>query len=92
MDVLIVYGTTEGQTRKIADWTARRVREREHHVELRDSTAPMSDLNLETFRRGVGSSAVPSRHRYKLRHCASQAAKRGTLSLRICQSVCGVRR
>ena len=42
MDVLIVYGTTEGQTRKIADWTARRVREREHHVELRDSTAPMS--------------------------------------------------
>lgn len=49
MDVLLAYGTTEGQTWKIADWTATYIREREHHVELRDSAAPMSDLDLETF-------------------------------------------
>jgi menaquinone-dependent protoporphyrinogen oxidase len=58
MDVLIVYGTTEGQTRKIADWTARRVREREHHVELRDSTAPMSDLDLKTFHGFIIAASV----------------------------------
>ena len=37
MNVLIVYGTTEGQTRKIAEWTATHVRERGHQVELHDS-------------------------------------------------------
>ena len=39
MDVLIVYGTNEGQTRKIADWAATYIREREHYIELRDSAA-----------------------------------------------------
>ncbi|MGB2933313.1 MAG: flavodoxin domain-containing protein [Methyloceanibacter sp.] len=48
MNVLIVYGTTEGQTRKIAEWTATHVHERGHQVELRDSAAPF-DLDLETF-------------------------------------------
>jgi len=39
LNVLIVYGTTEGQTRKIAEWTATHIRERGHQAELRDSAA-----------------------------------------------------
>lgn len=58
MDVLIVYGTTEGQTRKIAEWTATHVRGREHHVELRDSTALMSDLDLKTFHGFIIAASV----------------------------------
>ena len=49
MNVLIVYGTTEGQTRKIAEWTATHIRERGHEAEQRDSAALESDLELETY-------------------------------------------
>ena len=49
MNVLIVYGTTEGQTRKIAEWMATRIRERGHQAELRDSAALAPDLDLKAF-------------------------------------------
>ena len=49
MNVLIVYGTTEGQTRKIAERTAAHVRERGHQVELRDSASHTSDTDLDSF-------------------------------------------
>jgi len=49
LNVLIVYGTTEGQTRKVAEWTANHVRECGHQAELRDSAAPVSDLDFETY-------------------------------------------
>ena len=49
MNVLIVYGTTEGQTRKIAEWTAMRVRERGHETELVDGVALVADLNFEAY-------------------------------------------
>jgi menaquinone-dependent protoporphyrinogen oxidase len=49
MNVLIVYGTTEGQTRKIAEWTAKRIRERGHHVKLLDSAALEADLDLDSY-------------------------------------------
>ena len=49
MNVLIIYGTTEGQTRKIAEWTASHVRESGHVVELRDSAVLASGSGLETF-------------------------------------------
>lgn len=49
MNVLIVYGTTEGQTRKIAEWTATHVRKLGHEVELRDSASSASDSDLATF-------------------------------------------
>jgi menaquinone-dependent protoporphyrinogen oxidase len=49
MNVLIVYGTTDGQTRKIAEWTATHVRKLEHEVELRDSASPGYDSDLVTF-------------------------------------------
>lgn len=49
MNVLIVYGTTEGQTRKIAEWTATYIRERGHQAQLLDSAALGSDLGLATY-------------------------------------------
>jgi len=44
--VLIVYGTTEGQTRKIAERAGVRARERDHEVEIHNgaSLAPAFDL------------------------------------------------
>ena len=55
LNVLIVYGTTEGQARKIAEWTATHIRERGHQAEQRDSAALESDLDLETSFSGGGS-------------------------------------
>jgi len=49
LNVLIVYGTTEGQTRKIAEWTAMHIRESGHEAELLDGAALKSDLDLETY-------------------------------------------
>ena len=58
MNVLIVYGTTEGQTRKIAEWTATHVRELGHEVELRDSATPEYDSDLVTFDAFVVAASV----------------------------------
>jgi menaquinone-dependent protoporphyrinogen oxidase len=61
MNVLIVYATTEGQTRKIAEWTATHVRERGHQVELRDSAASASGSDLETFHAFMIAASVHQR-------------------------------
>ena len=58
MNVLIVYGTTEGQTRKIAEWTTTHVRKRGHQVELRDSASLASDSDVETFQAFIIAASV----------------------------------
>jgi menaquinone-dependent protoporphyrinogen oxidase len=58
VNVLIIYGTTEGQTRKIAAWTATHMRERGHQVELRDSAALESDLKLGAFHAFIIAASV----------------------------------
>jgi menaquinone-dependent protoporphyrinogen oxidase len=58
LNVLIVYGTTEGQTRKIAEWTATRIRERGHQAELLDSAAPVSDLDFATYDAFIFAASV----------------------------------
>ena len=58
MDVLVVYGTNEGQTRKIAEWTATHVRKRGHQVELRDSAGLASGSGLETFHAFIIAASV----------------------------------
>ena len=58
MNVLIVYGTSEGQTRKIAEWAARHVRRHGHDAELRDSADVASGLNLERFDAFVVAASV----------------------------------
>ncbi len=62
MNVLIVYGTTEGQTRKIAEWTATHVLERGHQIGLRDSAAPASGSDLETFHAFIIAASVHQQH------------------------------
>jgi menaquinone-dependent protoporphyrinogen oxidase len=49
LNVLIIYGTTEGQTRKISEWTAMHIRGRGYRAELHDSAAPVFNLDLETY-------------------------------------------
>lgn len=58
MNVLTIYGTTEGQTRKIAEWTANHISERGHQAELYDSAAPTSDLDLETYDAFIVAASV----------------------------------
>ena len=58
LNVLIVYGTTEGQTRKIAEWTAKRIRERSHQAKLLDSAALESDLDLDTYNAIIIAASV----------------------------------
>ena len=49
MKFLLVYGTTEGQTRKIAEFCAVRLTEAGHDVDLRDSRRRMADLDIASF-------------------------------------------
>jgi menaquinone-dependent protoporphyrinogen oxidase len=58
LNVLIVYATTEGQTRKIAEWTATRIRERGHQAKLLDSAAVESDLDLEAYDAFIVAASV----------------------------------
>jgi menaquinone-dependent protoporphyrinogen oxidase len=62
MNILIFYGTTEGQTRKIAEWTATHIRERGHEVELRDSAALPSDFDVGSFQAFVVAASVHQEH------------------------------
>lgn len=50
MNILIVYGTTEGQTRKIAEFVSDRIRTHGHKVTLVDATDRlMDDLKLKGY-------------------------------------------
>src|SRR5262245_56662563 len=62
MNILIIYGTTEGQTRKIATWTATRIREEGHQVELLDSSALAADLKLGDFQAFIIAASVHQEH------------------------------
>ena len=58
MNVLIIYGTTEGQTRKIAAWTAARLREQGHQVELLDSAALGAKSKFEDFQAFIVAASI----------------------------------
>jgi menaquinone-dependent protoporphyrinogen oxidase len=68
VNVLIVYGTTEGQTRKIAERAQMRVRERGYDVELHDS-ALAPTLNLGAFHAVIVAASVhQERHQEAVSH------------------------
>ena len=93
LNVLIVYGTTEGQTRKIAEWTAKRIRERGHQAKLLDSAALESDLDLDSYDAIMIAASVhqvPSRVNNQLRDRASRNAGYEAFGLHIRQSIRGV--
>jgi len=47
--ILVVYGTTEGHTRKIAEFIAERVRRRGKNVDLVDSATPEAGQVLPIY-------------------------------------------
>lgn len=58
VNVLIVYGTTEGQTRKIAEQVAKEVAARGHAVELHDAGEPDASVDLDAFEAFVVAGSV----------------------------------
>jgi menaquinone-dependent protoporphyrinogen oxidase len=58
LNILVVYGTTEGQTRKIAERAAAHLRECGHQAALRDSAALASDSDLESFHAFIVAASV----------------------------------
>ena len=54
MRVLIAYGSTEGQTRKIAEKSAEHLRQLQHDVQLVDCCELQTDFDI--FPLGAGSS------------------------------------
>ena len=63
MNILIVYGTSEGQTRKIAEWTATHIRERGHEVALLDTAGLASHfIKLGRFDAFVIAASVHQEH------------------------------
>lgn len=68
-NILVVYGTTEGQTRKIAAFIADVIRERGHTAELADSTAVEPVLGEHTFDGFiVGASVHQGHHQSSVTH------------------------
>lgn len=62
MTILIVYGTTEGQTRKIARFIGEKIREGGEDVRLVDSADLPSDLDVEAFDAIVAAGSVHNGH------------------------------
>jgi menaquinone-dependent protoporphyrinogen oxidase len=58
VNVLIIYGTTEGQTRKIAERAGARVRERGHDVEIHNSASLAPALDLAGFHAIIVAASV----------------------------------
>ena len=67
MSILIVYGTTEGQTRKIATFIKERLRARGEEVALIDSTKDSKDVEVEDFDAVIAAGSVHNgRHQASL--------------------------
>jgi menaquinone-dependent protoporphyrinogen oxidase len=58
MRVLIAYGTTEGQTRKIAKAVAAQIGALDHDVELFDTSGLLGELRPESFDRIIVAGSV----------------------------------
>jgi menaquinone-dependent protoporphyrinogen oxidase len=58
VNVLIVYGTTEGQTRKIAERVAKEVSDRGHTVEVHDAAETDANVDLNAFQAVVVAGSV----------------------------------
>ena len=58
MKLLIAYGTTEGQTRKIAEAVATQIGELGHDVEVFDTTGLLGERHPETFDKIIVAGSV----------------------------------
>lgn len=67
MKLLIVYGTTEGQTRKICQYLHDKAIEHGHEVAILDSTGP--DINPDNFDAVlIGASLHANKYQSSIRH------------------------
>ena len=67
--ILVAYGTTEGQTRKIAEFIAERLRIRGHRVDLVDTATPAAQQLGASYQAAiVGGSLHQQRHQRSLEH------------------------
>jgi menaquinone-dependent protoporphyrinogen oxidase len=66
VNVLIAYGTTEGQTRKIAERVAKDVSDRGHSIELHDALEPDAHLDLDKFHAFVLAGSVHQEQHQKV--------------------------
>lgn len=73
MKLLIIYGTTEGQTRKICQHIAGRISELGHDADLHDSTSLPSRLNISAYDAILVAASVHQGHyQTALRHFVKQ--------------------
>ncbi len=64
MRILIAYGTTEGQTRKIVQAVASQIGEMGHDAVLYDTAKPRSDLHVASFDKIIVAGSVHE-HRHQ---------------------------
>ncbi len=67
--ILVAYASTEGQTRKIAEFIAERLRKRGHHVDLVDTQSPAAAAVNEAYQAAfIGGSVHYDKHQSGLVH------------------------
>lgn len=67
--ILVAYGTTEGHTRKIAEFVAERLRIRGHRVDLVDTATPAAQQVQPVYQAAfLGGSVHNHRHQSSLLH------------------------
>lgn len=67
--ILVAYATTEGQTRKIAEFIAERLRIRGHRVDLVDTATPAAEAVTAAYQAAfLGGSVHFDRHQSSLAH------------------------
>jgi len=64
MKILVVYGTTEGHTRKISERIVKRIRGFGHDAELHDSTSLPADLDVGAYDAVIAAASV-HQHRFQ---------------------------
>ena len=69
--ILVAYATTEGQTRKVAEFIAERLRIRGHRVDVVDTASPAAQQVTGAYQAAfVGGSLHNQRHQSALTHFA----------------------
>ncbi len=66
MKILIAYATTDGQTLKIAEFMAERIRQAGHEAELFDTNSRRDDVDLDQFDKVIVAGSV---HQLKHQKC-----------------------
>ncbi len=81
MNVLIAYASTEGQTRKIANFIADRIQRRGHKAKVFDTSSTLQDADVNEFDKVILAGSV---HQQKHQNCLEiyVAAKRKKLDAR----------